>query len=92
MGLSFNKTAGIPLDFVHAKARKSGGVARQGRSGFAERHANFSKGITMQINVLEYLDAIAPRLPDKLAFCDDNVQLSFAELDRCSKAIGSALA
>jgi len=43
-------------------------------------------------NVLEYLDAIAPRLPGKPAFCDDAVQLSFNELDRRSRAIGTALA
>jgi len=43
-------------------------------------------------NVLEYLDNIAPRLPDKAAFCDDAVQLTFGQLDRRSQAIGTALA
>jgi len=47
----------------------------------------------MQItNVLEYLDAAAARLPEKSAFCDGAAQLSFGELDRRSRAIGSALA
>jgi len=46
----------------------------------------------MQItNVLEYLDAAAARLPDKPAFCDDAVRLAFGELDRRSRAVGSAL-
>ncbi|MCL2107692.1 MAG: amino acid adenylation domain-containing protein [Oscillospiraceae bacterium] len=44
------------------------------------------------INVLEYLDAAAARLPDKAAFCDDTVQLSFGALDARSRAIGTALA
>jgi len=45
-----------------------------------------------RINVLEYLDEIALRLPDKPAFCDDGLQLCFGELDRRSRAVGSALA
>ena len=47
----------------------------------------------MQItNVLEYLDATAPRLPEKAAFCDDDTRLSFCDLDKRSRAIGTALA
>ena len=47
----------------------------------------------MQItNVLEYLDAAAARLPEKPAFCDGAVRLCFGELDRRSRAVGSALA
>jgi len=45
-----------------------------------------------RINVLEYLDEIAARLPDKPAFCDDHIQLCFGEADRRSRAVGSALA
>ena len=45
-----------------------------------------------RINVLEYLDEIAARLPDKPAFCDDALQLCFGELDRRSRAVGTALA
>ena len=45
-----------------------------------------------QINVLEYLDATAERLPDKLAFADDTEQLTFAEVERRARALGSALA
>ena len=45
-----------------------------------------------RINVLEYLDEIAPRLPDKPAFCGDQLQLCFGELDRRSRAVGTALA
>ena len=44
------------------------------------------------INVLEYLDSIAARLPDKPAFCDDALQLCFGEVDRRSRAVGTALA
>jgi len=43
------------------------------------------------INVLEYLDAIVVQKPNKAAFCDDNCQLTFAEIDAHSRAIGSAL-
>jgi len=45
-----------------------------------------------RINVMEYLDEVAARLPGKPAFCDDSVQLRFGELDRRSRAVGSALA
>ncbi|MDR2688076.1 MAG: amino acid adenylation domain-containing protein [Oscillospiraceae bacterium] len=45
-----------------------------------------------RINVLEYLDEIAARLPDKPAFCDGGLRLSFGEADRRSRAVGSALA
>ncbi|MCL2446837.1 MAG: amino acid adenylation domain-containing protein [Oscillospiraceae bacterium] len=46
----------------------------------------------MRINVLSYLDEIAARLPNKAAFCDDQCQLTFADLDLRSRAVGSALA
>jgi len=42
-------------------------------------------------NVLEYLDDAARRFPTKPAFCDNNLQLTFSELDKRSRAIGSAL-
>ncbi|MCL2300229.1 MAG: amino acid adenylation domain-containing protein [Firmicutes bacterium] len=45
-----------------------------------------------RINVLEYLDEIAARLPDKPAFCGDDLQLCFGTLDRRSRAVGTALA
>lgn len=46
----------------------------------------------MQItNVLEYLDEAALRRPEKAAFCDDRMQLRFADLDMHSRAIGTAL-
>ena len=45
-----------------------------------------------RINVLEYLDEIAARLPDKPAFCDDSLQLCFGEVDARSRAVGTALA
>ncbi|MCL2494208.1 MAG: amino acid adenylation domain-containing protein [Oscillospiraceae bacterium] len=45
-----------------------------------------------RINVLEYLDESAARLPEKPAFCDDSLRLAFGELDRRSRAIGTALA
>ena len=44
-----------------------------------------------RINVQEYLDEIAARLPDKPAFCDDGLQLCFGEVDRRSRAVGTAL-
>ena len=45
-----------------------------------------------RINVLEYLDEIAARLPEKAAYCDNHLQLTFAETDQRSRAVGSALA
>ena len=45
----------------------------------------------MQTNILEYLEQTVPRLPDKVAFADDNMQLTFAEVSHNARAIGSAL-
>jgi amino acid adenylation domain-containing protein len=44
------------------------------------------------INVLEYLDYAAQNFPGKTAFSDGVYGLSFAELDRRSRAVGSYLA
>lgn len=44
-----------------------------------------------QKNVLEYLEHTAPRLPDKVAYADDDCQLTFAQVYHDSRAIGSAL-
>ena len=43
------------------------------------------------INVLEYLDTAAENFPDKTAFSDGASSLTFAELDRYSRAIASCL-
>ncbi len=45
----------------------------------------------MQTNVLEYLEQTAPRLPDKVAFADDSMQITFSQLSRNARAIGTAL-
>ena len=45
----------------------------------------------MQTNILEYLEQTAPRLPDKTAFADDNMQLTFAQVQQNAKAIGTKL-
>ncbi|MBE6590116.1 MAG: amino acid adenylation domain-containing protein [Ruminococcaceae bacterium] len=45
----------------------------------------------MQTNILEYLERTAPRLPDKVAYSDGSFDMSFGELYRVSRAIGSAL-
>lgn len=42
-------------------------------------------------NILEYLEATAGRLPDKVAFSDGQDSLTFAELLRAARSIGSAL-
>ena len=42
-------------------------------------------------NILEYLEATAAAVPEKLAFSDGKSDLSFGELQRASRAIGSAL-
>lgn len=43
------------------------------------------------INVLEYLDHAAARFPDKTAYTDGVYGLTFAEVDRRSRSIGSYL-
>ena len=42
-------------------------------------------------NILQYPDATARRVPDKTAFSDGRVALSFRELDGASRRIGTAL-
>lgn len=44
-----------------------------------------------QRNVLEYLEKTVARLPDKLAFAGENEELTFGQLYRDSRAIGSFL-
>lgn len=46
----------------------------------------------MQRNVLEYLEATAPRLPDKVAFTNGEYSLTFGALSRAAKGIGTFLA
>ena len=45
-----------------------------------------------QTNVLEYLEQTVGRVPDKTAFADDTETMTFAQVYRDSRAIGSALA
>ncbi len=45
----------------------------------------------MQTNILEYLEATAPRLPEKLAFSDGTEGLSFREVYGQARAVGSSL-
>lgn len=45
----------------------------------------------MQTNILEYLEATAPRLPHKIAYSDGTDDLTFSDLLRASRALGSAL-
>ncbi len=45
----------------------------------------------MQTNILEYLEATAPRVPNKVAYSDGSYDMRFAELFLASRAIGSAL-
>ncbi len=45
----------------------------------------------MKTNILEYLEATAARLPDKLAFSDGSTGMTFSEVLAASRAIGSAL-
>ncbi|MDO4739372.1 MAG: amino acid adenylation domain-containing protein [Eubacteriales bacterium] len=44
-----------------------------------------------QTNVLEYLEHTAARLPDKAAFLDAEHALSFAQVSRAARGVGSAL-
>lgn len=45
----------------------------------------------MQTNVLEYLENTVVRVPEKLAFADENSSLTFQEVSEGSKRIGSCL-
>ncbi len=45
----------------------------------------------MQTNILEYLEATVQRLPDKPAYCDNAVQLTFRQTADAARAIGSQL-
>ena len=46
----------------------------------------------MQTNILEYLEATAPRLPNKIAYSDGTDDLTFSALHHHARAVGSALA
>ena len=46
----------------------------------------------MRRNVLEYLEATAPRLPDKVAFSDGVDSLTFGQLSQAAQGIGTFLA
>ena len=46
----------------------------------------------MQRNVLEYLEATAPRLPDKVAYTNGVDSLTFGEVSRAARGIGTFLA
>ena len=46
----------------------------------------------LQKNVLEYLEASASRVPDKVAFSDEAEAFTFAQLQSATKSMGTALA
>lgn len=46
----------------------------------------------MQRNVLEYLEATAPRLPDKVAYSNGVDSLTFGQVSRAARGIGTFLA
>ncbi|MBO5416299.1 MAG: amino acid adenylation domain-containing protein [Clostridia bacterium] len=46
----------------------------------------------MRKNILQYLEDSAARLPEKIAFSNGEEDISFGELERASRAIGSYLA
>ena len=46
----------------------------------------------MKYLILDYLEATAARLPEKTAFIDADASITFSELVRLSRAVGSALA
>ncbi len=45
----------------------------------------------MQTNILEYLEATAPRVPQKIAYSDGRFHMTFEALLNQSRAVGSAL-
>ena len=47
--------------------------------------------MSIQTNILQYLEATAPRLPQKIAYADGTDSITFQELHRSARAIGSGL-
>ena len=45
----------------------------------------------MQTNVLEYLEQTAPRVPDKVAYGNEDTEVTFVEVLRNAQAIGTFL-
>lgn len=45
----------------------------------------------MQNNILEYLEETVKRVPDKIAYADDEIQLNFGQVHERSRRIGSKL-
>ena len=45
----------------------------------------------MQTNVLEYLEQTAPRVPDKVAYGNEDTEVTFGEVLRNAQAIGTFL-
>lgn len=56
-----------------------------------ERDKSTEQGKYMQTNVLEYLEETVKRLPDKVAFADEEIGLTFAQFYHCARKIGSYL-
>ena len=47
--------------------------------------------MAIQTNILQYLEATAPRVPHKIAYADGKDSITFAQLYRSARAVGSAL-
>ena len=45
----------------------------------------------IQTNILQYLETTAPRVPNKIAYSDGTDSITFSELLRAARAVGSAL-
>ena len=45
----------------------------------------------MQNNVLDYLDGSLARVPDKIAYADDEVQLTFSDVKSIMDSVGTGL-
>jgi amino acid adenylation domain-containing protein len=48
--------------------------------------------MALQRNILEYLQASAARVPDKLAFSDEREKLTFSDVDKRAQALGTLIA
>ncbi len=55
------------------------------------RQADERAEADMQKNILEYLEATAPRLPDKIAYSDGTDDMTFSELLHTGRGIGTKL-
>ena len=80
----------IGLPYEKSDVQRAVGGAQSELCGVGSNLTSERNG-ALQTNLLEYLEATAPRLPEKVAYSDGTDSVRFSELLRASRAVGSAL-